>query len=252
MRGVAPAEERRGGVCGAALVRGKRETWCSCGGGNESCLGRESPPPSRCAPRASLGSAGRQWHSLGCGEQAPAGPNARRARRDGAAVAHVGSGDMEVQPGGAVVAELRPGAGPAGWEGAAVPGPPPPRCCLSSLLMATGTARPLHGGTRCKKTRGLLHTENVIFSAHGQQGRQLSVANPWLLPYRRAWGSFIPPRGLQAGTAPSASSSACPPGQWAEVQPPGSCLNPGLGLLHQKCCTLRADNEDVFLIAYEN
>lgn len=72
-----------------------------------------------------------------------------------------------------------------------------------------------------------------FFSAHGQKGRRLRGANTWLLPYHRAWGHFVAPRGLRAGSATSASP--CPPGRCAEVQPSGSGLNPGWG-----CCTRSA------------
>lgn len=137
----------------------------------------------------------------------------------------------EGQPrsGGAEVAELHPGARPAG--GTTLPLPPaasPPFSWqggqLGRLTVQENTGFASH---QQRKTS--------FFSAHGQKGRRLRGANTWLLPYHRAWGHFMAPRGLRAGSATSASPSACPPGRCTEVQPSGSGLNPGWG-----CCTRSA------------
>lgn len=132
---------------------------------------REGPAPSRCVPGASLGSAAGQGH---CG----AGGNRTLQRhtcgQHGAAERCHGYR----------------------WLGRGCSAGPP--------LTVMGTAQPLHGGTCCKKTQGLLHNRKgkTSLSAHGQEERRLKVANTWLLPYCKGWGSLMPPQGFFSALRP--------------------------------------------------
>lgn len=117
--------------------------------------------------------------------------------------------------------------------------PPLLPCCLSSLLMAMGTARPLDGARK----HGVCITpaeENIIFFSPWTKGETVAWSQYMAVTVPQSLGAF---RGSPRPPSRQRDFSfSLPAGTLRRGAAVRLGSKPRLGLLHQKCSLLRADN----------
>lgn len=119
--------------------------------------------------------------------------------------------------------------------------PPPPPCCLSSLLMARGTARPLDGARK----HGVCVTpaeKNIIFFSPWAKGETVANSQYMAVTVPQSLGAFHGSPRPPIRQRDFSFSQCLPAGTLRRGAAVRLGSKPRLGLLHQKCSLLRADN----------